>query len=122
MPNHSTIFGTLLVLFMSAAPVHAQVEIALEFPKPTPKKTSEKQIPKRKPTWSENSPEGRWRCLEYDDLINRDKVSLDNLWLKDNALEGCDDPPEPDVLAQEIADDLQTAWEQFASIAEKVKG
>ncbi len=34
---------------------------------------------------------------------------------------GCGLPP-PDELAQEIADDLQTAWEQFASIAEKVKG
>jgi hypothetical protein len=30
--------------------------------------------------------------------------------------------PASDELAQEIADDLQTAWEQFASIAEKVKG
>jgi hypothetical protein len=30
--------------------------------------------------------------------------------------------PPPDELAQEIADDLQTAWEQFAAIAERVKG
>jgi hypothetical protein len=30
--------------------------------------------------------------------------------------------PPPDELAQEIADDLQTAYEQLASIAEKVKG
>ena len=29
---------------------------------------------------------------------------------------------EPDVLAQEIADDLQTALEQFQAIAEKLKG
>ena len=79
-------------------------------------------ISKRKATWSESSPEGRWRCYEYDDLIKRDKVSLDIFWLKDKSLEDSDDLPEPDVLAQEIADDLQTAWEQFASIAEKVKG
>jgi type I restriction enzyme M protein len=32
-----------------------------------------------------------------------------------------DDLPAPDVLAQEIADDLQAALEQFAAIAEKVK-
>jgi len=29
--------------------------------------------------------------------------------------------PEPDVLAQEIADDLQTALEQFVSIAAELK-
>jgi type I restriction enzyme M protein len=29
--------------------------------------------------------------------------------------------PEPDVLAQEIADDLQTALEQFAAIAVELK-
>ena len=51
----------------------------------------------------------------------REKVSLDVFWLKDKSLEDSDDLP-PDELAQEIADDLQTAWEQFASIAEKVKG
>jgi hypothetical protein len=30
--------------------------------------------------------------------------------------------PDSDVLAQEIADDLQTALEQFTAIAEKLKG
>jgi hypothetical protein len=33
-----------------------------------------------------------------------------------------EDLPLPNELAQEIADDLQTAWEQLASIAEKAKG
>ena len=47
---------------------------------------------------------------------------MDVFWLKDKSLEDSDDLPPPDELAQEIADDLQTAWEQFASIAEKVKG
>ena len=79
-------------------------------------------VSKRKETWSEKNPDGRWRVYEYDDLIKRDKVSLDVFWLKDKSLEDSDDLPPPDELAQEIADDLQTAWEQFASIAEKVKG
>jgi type I restriction enzyme M protein len=30
--------------------------------------------------------------------------------------------PKPDVLAQEIADDLEAALEQFSAIAEKLKG
>ena len=45
--------------------------------------------------------------------LGRDKVNLDNLWLKDNSLEDFDDLAEPHVLAQEIADDLLMALEQF---------
>ena len=47
----------------------------------------------------------------------RDKLNLDIFSLKDKSLEDSEDLPEPDVLAQEIADDLQTALDQFASIA-----
>lgn len=75
----------------------------------------------RKPTWSESHPEGRWRAYDYDELIKRDKASLDIFWLRDKSLEDGDDLPEPDVLAQEIADDLQTALEQFNSIAVELK-
>ena len=77
---------------------------------------------KRKATWSEKNPDGRWRAFDYDELLARDKVSLDIFWLKDKSLEDSDDLPPPDVLAREIADDLQAAWEQFASIADKLKG
>ena len=31
----------------------------------------------RKPTWSESNPQGRWRPYRYEDLLQRDKVSLD---------------------------------------------
>lgn len=47
--------------------------------------------------------------------------SLDIFWLKDKSLEDSENLPEPDVLAQEIADDLQTALEQFAAIAAELK-
>jgi type I restriction enzyme M protein len=72
---------------------------------------------KRNPTWSETHPEGRWRCFDYAELEKRDKLSLDLFWLKDDSLEASEDLPEPDVLAAEIADDLQAALEQFTSIA-----
>jgi type I restriction enzyme M protein len=80
----------------------------------------------RKPTWSETEgkgvgPEGRWRGFEYDELMRRDKANLDIFWLKDKSLADGDDLPEPNVLAREIADDLQTALDQFASIAEELK-
>ncbi|MEX0704714.1 MAG: class I SAM-dependent DNA methyltransferase [Planctomycetales bacterium] len=76
----------------------------------------------RKATWSEKNPEGRWRAFDYDDLIKRDKANLDLFWLKDKSLEDSEDLPEPDVLAQEIADDLQTALEQFSAIAGELRG
>jgi type I restriction enzyme M protein len=76
----------------------------------------------RKPTWTEATPDGRWRAFEYDDLVKRDKVSLDIFWLKDKSLEDSDDLPKPDVLADEIADDLETALEQFQAISAKLKG
>ena len=43
-------------------------------------------------------------------------MNLDIFWLKDKSLEDSDDLPDPDVLAEEIADDLQAALEQFAAI------
>lgn len=76
---------------------------------------------RRRPTWTEKNPEGRWRCFDYEELAKRDKLNLDVFWLKDRGLEDAEGLPEPDVLAREIADDLQTALEQFAAIAEGLK-
>ncbi len=75
----------------------------------------------RKATWSESNPEGRWRCFTYEELSKRDKLNLDIFWLKDTSLEDADSLPEPDVLAQEIAEDLQAAMELFAGIANELR-
>jgi len=75
----------------------------------------------REATWSETSPEGRWRCFTYEELAKRDKLNLDIFWIKDKSLEDADSLPEPDVLAQEIADDLQTALELFGAIANELR-
>ena len=72
----------------------------------------------RKPTWSEKNPDGRWRSYDYEELISRDKASLDIFWLRDESLEDSDNLPDPGVLAQEIVDDLEAALEQFRLIAE----
>ncbi len=72
----------------------------------------------RQPTWSEDNPDGRWRCFTYDELLARDKISLDIFWLRDESLEDTANLPEPGVLALEIVEDLQAALEQFAEIAE----
>jgi type I restriction enzyme M protein len=71
----------------------------------------------RKPTWSAEAPEGRWRAYAYDELIARDKASLDIFWLKDESLADSDNLPPPEVIAQEIVEDLEAALEQFRLIA-----
>lgn len=71
----------------------------------------------RIPTWSENKPDGRWRAFDYDELISRDKISLDIFWIKDKSLEDSDNLPDPDIIAREILEDLQAALEQFRLIA-----
>jgi type I restriction enzyme M protein len=76
----------------------------------------------RKPTWSEENPEGRWRSYEYDDLLKRDKLSLDVFWVKDKSLTDTDSLPPPDVIAAEISDDLEAALEQFTKIAARLSG
>jgi len=71
---------------------------------------------RRKATWSEKNPEGRWREFTYEELLARDKVSLDIFWLRDESLEDSANLPDPNVLAQEIADDLNSALEQIEGI------
>jgi len=77
---------------------------------------------KRQATWSEEKPDGRWQCYGCDELLKRDKLSLDLFWLKDEGLEDSASLPDPGLLAQEIVDDLQDALEQFAAIAAALKG
>lgn len=70
----------------------------------------------RQDTWSEASPDGRWRSYPYEELVQRDKCSLDIFWLKDESLEASENLPEPDVIAAEIVEDLRSALEQFEAI------
>ena len=66
-------------------------------------------------------PSGRWRAYDYDELIARDKASLDIFRLRDDALADSDNLPPPDVIAQEIVDDLEAALEQFRLIASDIE-
>ena len=72
----------------------------------------------RTATWNEDNPDGRWRAFTYDELLARDKISLDIFWLRDESLEDTANLPDLDVLALEIMEDLQAALEQFAEIVE----
>jgi type I restriction enzyme M protein len=63
----------------------------------------------------------RFHAFAYDDLVARDKASLDIFWLKDESLEDTENLPDPDVLAAEIADNLESALEQFRGIAKDLE-
>ena len=75
-----------------------------------------KNIHKRKETWSEENPEGRWRKYNYKDIIARDKTSLDIFWLKDKSLTDLDNLPDPDVLANEIIENIESGLSSFREI------
>ena len=62
----------------------------------------------------------RFKRYTYDELISRDKVSLDLFWLRDESLEDIDNLPAPAVLAAEIAEDLQSALTEIQALAESL--
>ena len=76
---------------------------------------------RRAPTWSEKIPDGRWRMFSYDELLARDKVSLDLFWLRDESLEDSANLPDPDVIAEEIAEDLRTALEEIEAVLDDMR-
>ena len=69
-------------------------------------------------TWSEDNPDGRWRPYTYEEIIARDKASLDIFWLRDESLEDSANLPDPDVIAAEIIEDLQAALEELQAISD----
>ena len=71
---------------------------------------------KRKETWSEKKPDGRWRKYSYKDLIARDKCNLDILWLKDDSVTDLDNLPSPSEIADEIVTGLKAATERFSKV------
>ena len=83
-------------------------------------------------TWSETlrqaqsdnpqGPEGRRRKYTYEEIVARDKTSLDITWLKDKSLADLDNLPDPDVLAEEIAENLESALGSFRQVLRQLKG
>ena len=59
----------------------------------------------------------RFRRFSCDDLLKRDKANLDIFWLRDESLEDSANLPPPDLIAEEIVEDLRAALEQLEEIA-----
>lgn len=82
---------------------------------------------KRKETWSEDpstgsGSEGRWRKYSYEEIMARDKTSLEIFWIKDKSLTDLDNLPDPDILANEIIDNLESGLNSFREIMETING
>ena len=74
----------------------------------------------RKETWSEQNTDGRWRKFSVDEILKRDKTSLDIFWVKDKSLADLDNLPDPDVLADDIIENLQSALESFKELKKQL--
>src|SRR6516165_3231811 len=72
-------------------------------------------------TWAMASPCASVNNSDSGELLKRDKVSLDLFWIKDKSLTDTDALPAPDILAAEIADDLEASLEQFIKIASQLR-
>ena len=60
----------------------------------------------------------RFKPFTYDELVEREKVSLDIIWLQDESLEDSDNLPAPEVIAAELVDELEAALTEFRAVAE----
>ena len=59
----------------------------------------------------------RFRSFNYDEILARDKTSLDIFWLKDDSLSDLDNLPEPDAVAAEIVVSLEAALAGFRRVS-----
>ena len=75
----------------------------------------------RRETWSEENPDGRWRRFSAEEILKRDKTSLDIFWIKDKSLTDLESLPNPDVLAADIIDNLQSALDGFNELMGMLK-
>lgn len=75
----------------------------------------------RSETWSEANPEGRFRKYSIDEIMKRDKLSLDIFWIKDKSLADLDNLPPADELADDIIENLQSALGSFRELKATLK-
>ena len=76
---------------------------------------------KRRETYSKKNPDGRWRKFSVDEILKRDKTSLDIFWIKDRSLADLDNLPDPETLADDIIENLQRALESFQELKKQLK-
>ncbi len=63
----------------------------------------------------------RFKCFDYEEILKRDKINLDIFWLRDESLDDLDNLPEPDEIAGELVDELESAVEQLKEVENDLK-
>jgi type I restriction enzyme M protein len=76
----------------------------------------------RRPGRRPENPEGRWRAYDYEELAPATRPAWTSSGCATTRWPIRDNLPPPDVIAQEIVDDLEAALEQFRLIAGDLAG
>ena len=63
----------------------------------------------------------RFKAFTYEELIQRDKANLDIIWIKDESLQATENLPEPEMLAEEIIENLRSVLEEFEALQEELE-
>ena len=63
----------------------------------------------------------RFKCFDYKDILKRDKTNLDIFWLRDESLDDLDKLPDPDIIVNELVEELGAALEQLSEISNDLK-
>lgn len=69
---------------------------------------------KRKQTWSEDNPDGRWRKYLYDEILKRDKTSLDISWIKTGE-------EVPDCTLNELLEEIKIKTDSIVTSVAKLQ-
>ena len=63
-----------------------------------------------------------FRKFGYDEIIARDKTNLNIFWLKDKSLADLDNLPDPNILANEIIENMEASLQSFKEIMLTING
>lgn len=79
------------------------------------------ELHKRKETYSESNPDGRWRKFDVEDILARDKTSLDITWIKTG--EDISEVPLQELLSEirEKSDSIASAVAKLEELLEGIE-
>ncbi|MFA6424720.1 MAG: N-6 DNA methylase [Phycisphaerae bacterium] len=74
----------------------------------------------RKEMWSKKNPNGRWRKYSYKEIISRDKINLDITWLKDDSFVDLKNLPEPNILLNDIIENIESSLNGLRAMKDRL--
>lgn len=74
----------------------------------------------RKEAWKKKNPRGRWRKYSYGEIVSRDKINLDIVWLKDDSLIDLKNLPEPNILLNDIIENIESSLDSLKEMKDRI--